>query len=88
MVRKKRHGKASILVLLLASDYKRLDTSSYFSPPHGPQENVSHDMNSPTLPLYATIGVGRRGVEEGLGPSLHFEILHFPIINLAKKLFA
>jgi len=45
-------------------------------------------MNSPTFPLYATIGVGRGGVEEGLGPSLHFEILQFPIVILAKRLFA
>jgi len=48
------------------SDYKRLDTSSYFIIANfhtelKPQENVSHDMNSPTFTLYTTmvIGTGR-----------------------------
>ena len=34
-MRKKRHGKALLLVLLSVSDYKRLDRSSNFSIPHG-----------------------------------------------------
>ena len=55
----------------LVSDYKQLDTRSYFIITNfhtelKPQENISHDMNSPTFTLYTTMGVGRGGVEEAL----------------------
>jgi len=41
----------------LVSDYKQLDTRSYFIITNfhtelKPQENISHDMNSPTFTLY------------------------------------
>jgi len=50
-VRQKHQVKALPLVLLLVSDYKRLDTSLYFIITNfhtelKPQINVSHDMNS------------------------------------------
>jgi len=35
--------------------------------------------------IYATTGVGRRGVKGGLGTSLHFEIWHFPINFFCKE---
>jgi len=52
-----------------------------------PPANVSHGVYSPTFRhlIHRTMGVGRAEVEGGLGPSLHFEIWHFPIKFLAKK---
>jgi len=47
----------SVTPFTLATDYKRLDIRSYFIITNfhtelNPQENVSHDMNSPTFTLY------------------------------------
>jgi len=68
----------------LVSEYKQLDTRSYFIITNFHtelklQENISHDMNSPTFTLYTTIGVGSGGVEGVLGPSLllKFDIFLF-----------
>ena len=143
-----RAGKSVTSCFALVSDYKRLDTRSYFIITNfhtelKPQENVSHDMNPPTFTLYtlspvATWGFGGlsppklkysmkhyklveflsnlnvnppvRGRKpllttfwrrfcihthkcqtvrgrRGFGSSLHFDIWHFPIIFLAKRLF-
>jgi len=56
----------SVTPFTLVTDYKRLDTMSYFIITNfhtelKPQENVSHDMNSPTFTLYTTMGVERGG---------------------------
>jgi len=50
-------GKSVTPCFTLVSGYKRLDTMSYFIFTNfyteiKPQENVSHDMNSPTFTLY------------------------------------
>ena len=70
LVRQKQLGKVVTPCFTLVSDYKQLDTRSYFITNFHtelkPQENISHDMNSPTFTLYTTMGVGRGGVEEAL----------------------
>jgi len=68
----------------LVSDYKQLDTRTYFIVTNfhtelKRQENISHDMNSPTVTLYTTMGGGRGGLKGVLGPSL---LLKFDIFLL------
>ena len=89
LVRQKQLRKALLFVLLSVSDYKRLDTSSYFiitsfHTELKPQVNVEpwHE----TFTVYTTMVVGRGGVEGGHGPSLHLEIWHFPMKCSAKKI--
>ena len=50
----------SVTCFTLVSDYKQLDTMPYFIITNfhaelKPQENVSHDMNSPTFTLYTQL---------------------------------
>jgi len=83
-VHQKQRGKVVTPCFTLVSDYKQLDARSYFiiTDFHKElkrQENISHDMNSPTLTLYITMGVGRGGVEGVFGPSL---LLKFDILLL------
>ena len=64
----KQLGKVVTPCFTLVSDYKQLDTRSYFIITNfhtelKPQENISHDMNSPTFTLYTTMGVGSGGVK-------------------------
>jgi len=84
LVHQKQLGKVVTPCFTLVSDYKQLDTRSYFIITNfhtelKPQENVSHHMNSPTFTLCTTMGVGRGGVEEVLGSSL---LLKFDIFLL------
>jgi len=72
-------GKSVTPCFTLASDYKQLDTRSYFIITNfhteiKPQENVNHDMNSPTATLHTTIIVRRGGVEGVLSPSCVLKI--------------
>ena len=83
-MRQKQLGKVVTPCFTLVSDYKQLDTRSYFITTNfhtklKPQENISHDMTSPTFTLCTTMGVGRGGVEAVLGPSL---LLKFDIFLL------
>jgi len=84
-VHQKQLGKEVTPCFSLVSDYKQLDTRSYFIITNfhtelERQENISHVMNSPTATLYITIGVGKGGVEGVLGPSV---LLKFDIFRLS-----
>jgi len=64
LVHQKQLRNVLLLVLLWLVIAKRLDTRSYFIITNfytelKPQENVNHDMNSPTFTLYTTMGAGR-----------------------------
>jgi len=92
LARQKHLRKALLIVLLSVSDYKRLDTSSYFITtsfhtelkPHVNVEPWHEFSNIYTVPT--TMVVGRGAIERGHGPSLHLEIWHFSIKCLAKKI--
>ena len=88
LVRQKHHGKALHLVLLSISDYKRLDTSSYFSLSHGAWtsgkcqpwhefSNISTIRNN----RHRKGGVSRRGP----WPLPAFWNFTFSYYNLSKK---
>ena len=92
LVHQKQLGKVVTPCFTLVSDYKQLDTKSYFIITNfhtelKRQENISNDINSPTFTLYTTMGLGWGGVEGVLGPSLLLKFDIFSIIFLAKNLF-
>jgi len=81
-VLQKQLGKVVTPCFTLVSDYKQLDTRSYFIITNfhtelKRQENISRDMNSPTVTPYTTKGVGRGEVEGVLGPSLLLKFVIF-----------